>query len=119
MKAIQVENQPVAQGELLMRKIDALPEGLSKMKTEGGRFIVGHSETGHHHVIPEQEGVVVYANDNDPLSLYLVVDNPKNSVQLDHERSFDTHKPYEFKDGIYHIRRQIEDSPRGFVQVAD
>ena len=116
---LYVNQEPCAQGELLIRKIDKLPSGLTPMKAEEGNFIVGHSETGHHHVIREQENVIVYANDNDPLSLYLVVNNPKESVELEHLRVHDTHKPYHFKDGVYHIRRQIEGSPRGYVQVAD
>lgn len=111
--------EPVAQGELLIRKIDKLPDGYKPMETENGRFIIGHSETGHHHVVRQQENVVAYVNDNDPMSLCLVVNNPKEECYLDHERSFDTHKPFFFGDGVYHIRRQIESSPEGFRIAAD
>ena len=110
---------PVAQGELLIRKVDKLPEGLKVLKSENERFIIGHSESGHHHVVKQQENVVCYSNDNDPMSLYLVVNNPKEECFLDHERNFDTHAPFFFGDGIYHVRRQIESTPKGFVRVAD
>jgi hypothetical protein len=69
--------------------------------------------------VREQPQVEVFANDNDPMSLYLVVNNPKEECFLDHERDFDTHKPFFFGDGIYHVRRQIESTPAGFVKVAD
>lgn len=119
MKKLYIDSNPVAQGELLIQKVDALPRGLEAIKTEYGRFIIGHSETGHHHVVHEQRGVECYANDNDPLSLYLVVNNPKEECFLKHERDFDTHKPFFFGDGIYRIRRQIESGPEGFVRALD
>lgn len=114
-----VENDVVAQGELLIRKIDVLPKDLVKFNSDNNNFIIGHSETGHHHVIQEQEGVEIYANDNDPMSLYLVVSNPKEEVELEHQRSFDTHKSFYFKNGIYHIRRQWEDNGEDLVPVLD
>lgn len=119
MKKIFIENEVVAQGELLIRRVDALPNGLKEMELENGRYIVGHSETGHHHVIRKQEGVTVYANDNDPFSLYLVVNNPAKEVELEHERSTDTHKPYFFGDGVHHIRRQWEDDGKDLRPVLD
>lgn len=111
--------EAVAQGELLIRKVDELPSGLKSMKSENGRFIIGHSESGHHHTVRHQENVEVFIADNDNMSLYLVVNTPKEEAFLDHERDFDTHKPFFFSDGIYHVRRQIESSPKGFVRVAD
>ena len=111
--------EAVAQGELLIRKIDKMPEGVKPMETENGRFIIGHSESGHHHVVHAKPGIECFANDNDPMSLYLVVNNPKEECFLDHERDFDTHAPFFFGDGIYHVRRQIESTPKGFVRVAD
>lgn len=114
-----VNEEASAQGELLFRKIDSLPEGLTKLLPEGGSYIVGHSETGHHHAIMPQEGVEVYANDNDPFSLYLVVDNPINEVELEHQRSYDKHASHYFKNGVYYIRRQWEDNGEDLVPVLD
>lgn len=114
-----VDTKPCAQGELLIRKIDALPAGLKAMRLEDNKFIVGHSESGHHHTIAPQEGVEVFVADNDNMSLYLVVNNPKEECLLKHERDFNTHNPFFFGDGVYHIRRQIESSPEGYRLALD
>ena len=106
-----------AQGDVMFIKIDKLPEGLKAVKSENGKYIVTHSESGHHHVIKESEGITFYANDNDQFTAYLVVDNTKCLVE--HERSFDTHESLSLKDGIYKIRRQREYMPEGFRKAQD
>lgn len=116
---IFVEDKPIAQGELLIVRVESLPDGLVPVATKNKVFIVGHSETGCHHVIKEQDGVTIYANDNDKWHLYLVVNNPKESVELEHLRSFDTHKSFFFKDGVYKIRKQWEDDGVGLVPALD
>lgn len=120
MEKIYIDYAPVAQGELMIRKIDHLPEGLKEFTDiQDGNYIVGHSETGAHHVIRKQEGVTVYANDNDPFSLYLVVNNPKTDVELDHQRTEDRHPSYYAKNGVYYIRRQWEDDGEDLRLAAD
>lgn len=114
-----IEDKAVAQGDMLIRKIDVLPKNVTKNNSENGAFILTHSESGHHHVVAKQLGVEFYANDNDPMVAYLVVNNPKEECFVEHKRSFDTHAPLKFKDGIYEIRRQIEDSPEGFRRALD
>lgn len=110
-------DKQAAQGDILVCKIDALPEGLNKVQSKDGCYTVSHSESGHAHVIREQKGVSFYANDNDPMTLYLIVDNTK--CLLEHTRSFDTHQPIEVGPGIYRIRRQREYTPEGWRRVAD
>jgi len=39
------------QGDVAFRRIDKLPGGAKAAKEDGGRLIVGHSETGHHHIV--------------------------------------------------------------------
>jgi DNA-binding LacI/PurR family transcriptional regulator len=120
--------QAKAQGELLFKEVDKLPEGWTPVKAECGQYIIGHSETGHHHIIREQEGVTVYVNDNEPNHLFLVVDNTaKGDAVLEHLRDHDTHKPFAFakpqgkkeKQRVYRIRRQIESAPQGFQRALD
>ena len=113
----QVKDKPVAQGDMLIRRIDALPEGVSQLSGEGGKYILAHSETGHHHVVKKEHGVTFWANDNNPLVAFLVVDNTKALVE--HERNFDTHAPFELDNGIYEITRQIESFPEGFRRALD
>lgn len=119
-----------AQGDMLLRKIDSLPNNVSEVKAENGKFILAHSETGHHHTVKSQPGVAFYANDNDPFIAYLVVDNTVKDCVLTHERSFDTHEPINLKQPhdkntgkegktIYEVRRQREYTPEGWRRAQD
>lgn len=110
-------NKQAAQGDMVLRRIDKLPDGVKPIEAECGKYILAHSETGHNHVIRQQDGVSFFANDNNPLIAYLVVDNTK--CLLEHERSFDTHSPIEIGNGIYEIRRQREYTPEGWRRAAD
>lgn len=103
-----------AQGDLLITRIEALPEGLVKTEAKGN-YIVAHSETGHHHVM-STEHCDFYEAANDPFALWVVVNEP---TTLLHERSFDTHAPIEVGEGIYRINRQREYTPEGFRRAAD
>jgi hypothetical protein len=106
-----------AQGDLFIRRIDSLPNGLSKIKPEKGRYIVAHSETGHHHVIEASKGVALFRGE-DPLVAYLRVIG-QTEVTLEHLRNFDTHEALVIPGGTYEIRRQREYTPEGWRQVAD
>lgn len=117
-----------AQGDMLIRTIDKLPENVREIEAENGKFVLAHSETGHNHVVKRQEGVTFYANDNDPFIAYLVVDNTAGDVMVEHERSYDTHETIglkigdNIKDGghkIFEIRRQREYTPEGFRRAQD
>lgn len=109
-----------AQGDLFVRRIDALPAGITPLKTENGHFIVAHSETGHHHVIAERPNVMVYTT-ADPQISYLQVIEATDAMEtvLEHLRSFDTHESISIGAGIYELRRQREYSPAGWRQVQD
>lgn len=105
-----------AQGDMLIRRIDKLPEGVIKATPEDGNFIVAHSETQHHHVVKARPDVQYYTSANDNLLAYLVVDN---TATVEHLRGFDTHEPIEIPAGIFEIRRQREYTFEGFRRVAD
>ena len=104
-----------AQGDLLITRINELPDNLEPVQAEAGAYVVAHSETGHNHVIKE-DGLEVFAPANDNFTLYLVVDRP---VDLTHMRSFDTHEPLRIAPGVYRINRQREYTPQGYRRVAD
>lgn len=92
-----------AQGELTIRRIETVPSGCTPMKAEAARFIVGHSETGHHHVI-NARGASVAELDKPPAGmrvLYAILENP---TSLDHLRGHDTHESIALEPGIYEIR---------------
>lgn len=103
------------QGDIMIRKVEKLPEGVEKAKDN----IVAHSETGHHHVAVGGN-VAKFASD-DPMVSFLVADG---NVELQHLRSFDTHETLNLlNDGdgevVWEIRRQREHTPDGWRRVED
>jgi hypothetical protein len=109
-------NNDAAQGDIYIRVVDAIPPGAVRRESKGGRVIVAHSETGHHHYLVAA-GVEVWESPSDPLTCYLRVDAP--SALLEHARPWDTHEALELRRGIYEIRRQEELTPEGWVRVQD
>jgi gentisate 1,2-dioxygenase len=109
-----------AQGDLLIRRIEKLPEGLKPLAVENGHFIVAHSETGHHHVIADRPNVQVFVTD-DPMVSYLQVIESTDATEtlLEHLRNFDTHETIKIGAGNYELRRQREYTPQGWRRVID
>lgn len=109
-----------AQGDLYIRRIDKLPEGVKRIDAEKGQYVVAHSETGHNHVIAERPNVALYASD-DPMVSYLEVVEATDAAEtlLEHLRSFDTHETIKLPVGTFEIRRQREYTPEGWRRVED
>lgn len=109
-----------AQGDLLIRRISALPKNTVKAKSENGNFVVAHSETGHHHVVVERQNVQYFITDDPMVSYLQVVEaTDETEVLIEHLRSFDTHESIAISPGIYEVRRQREYTPEGWRKVAD
>lgn len=110
----------VAQGELYIRAISAPPNGCTALEPDGPHYIVGHSETGHHHVMDratcEVKAGPAAKNPAGMAILYAIVREP---TEVTHLRSTDTHKPIPLQPGIYEIRPAREFSPDGWRRVAD
>jgi hypothetical protein len=69
------------QGEVRVYKIDAVPncESRPAEKSMRGDWIISHSETGHHHVVPGSDADVIERTDGVPKGmriLYAIVRNP-------------------------------------------
>lgn len=111
---IKVKNC-AAQGDLLIRRVEVVPEGYTAVPAEEGRHVLAHSETGHHHAM-EALGVVCYRSEN-PLVSFLEVTGEPSILQ--HQRDWDTHDSLEIGVGIYEIRRQREFTPEGWRRVED
>jgi len=108
--------RPVAQGELfILPPIEALPAGAVRVEPENGVVIVGHSETGHHHVM-DADIVEMYRLPDDILKCFIVV---KEATTLVHLREHDTHEPIMFEPSIRPVRRQREFVPEGWRRAAD
>lgn len=105
-----------AQGEITIRRIGdlpkskKLPKGFAPMKAENGRYVIGHSETGHHHVI-DAVGATIGVMEKPPEGmriLYLILENP---LVLEHQRGFDAHAPLINEAGVYEVRIAREYDP--------
>lgn len=104
-----------AQGEITIRRIDVpkkkqMPSGYTAMASEHGHFIIGHSETGHHHVI-SAEGASVAVMDRQPEGmriLRIILNEPNTLIHL---REFDTHDPIRIEPGEYEVRIGREYDP--------
>ena len=110
-----------AQGDVMIVKVESIPDGLREVKRVHGKLIVTHSETGHHHTISRPK-VTMYEDPQDPLVAWLEVHGEENLPQiaeLVHERNYDTHETLELPVGKWQIRRQREYSPEGWRMVQD
>ena len=104
------------QGDVLFRRIDKLPEGVREQPRGAGPLIVTHSETGHHHVVPDAAVAHFMAPQGGGLLSYLRVDTSADVVHL---RPFDTHETLRLGAGVWEVRRQREWVPEGWRQVED
>lgn len=114
-------NAVAAQGEITVRRIGdlpaekKLPPNCKRMKAEGGRFIVGHSETGHHHVIAAK-GASVGVLDRAPEGMRILHAILENPTSLDHLRDHDTHESIKLEPGEYEFRIGREYDP--YAEIA-
>lgn len=116
--------QRAAQGEIgvfrIKKPVGKLPEGFTPMASEHGYFVVGHSETGHHHVL-DASTCVVGLMDRPPEGmrvLYAIVNAPTALVHL---REHDTHDPLVHEPGeyTYRIGREFDPYEEEARQQAD
>ena len=110
-----VQNQAV-QGDVYVRRIAELPKGVKKAEPRDGRWIVAHSETGHHHYV-ETGGVTLYESEKNPMICYLQIDGGFGDMV--HGRSFDTHETLRLGQGVHEVIRQRELTPTGWRLARD
>ena len=111
--------KPVFQGDLMVRRIAKRPADVTLSSSN----VVAHSETGHHHVA---ERARVW-NGADPLKCYVTPIEGAESIDLVHQRAYDTHEPVRLlwdapvkdEEVVYEITRQREWAPEGWRQVRD
>lgn len=92
----------VLHGENFMRRIDTLPEG-ETVKTK--LYVVGHSESGHNHVLKSDSDIEVLETDNQRFVLVNEV------AELFHQKSFDIHETITIAPGVYEITHKTEYDP--------
>lgn len=108
--------QQAAQGDVFVRRVSALPDGLRAAEAVAGRHVVAHSETGHHHWLAAS-GVERWEDPTDPLRCFLRIGDV--GAVLTHDRAHDTHAPLLLGGGIWEVRRQREYSPAGWRRAVD
>lgn len=95
--------KPIRHGEIVLQPVKKLPAGKT---VKHNSFIVGHSETGHHHVLEAVEGFsVLEATDN---SIWLEILKP---AKLVHRKTVDKHKTLPVAPGKYHVIYKNEYDP--------
>ena len=106
-----------AQGEITIHRLGNVPKirtarkGCSPLNLEDGKLVIGHSETGHHHVLSRNDGADVMVLDSPPAGmriLYAILENP---TSLEHLRPYDTHEAVMLEPGEYEFRIQREYDP--------
>jgi len=124
--------KPVAQGEVLIWMKKYAPASVLKaldglkfkeMALEHGQMILGHSETGHHHVLEAVRPNIAISK-----AAQALIDEVNDSFveikmfeecQLIHQRGHDTHQGFIFPAGDYIRGIREEQSPEGWRRVAD
>lgn len=117
---MQVIKNRVAQGDVLFRRVAKLPDDVAESKVKG-QIVVAHSETGHHHAVPEGQARLFEKLDRNPMVCYLQIDGEYADVV--HHRPTDTHETVRLLGGalgnIWEVRRQREWTPEGLRRVED
>jgi hypothetical protein len=92
----------VLHGENFMRRIDALPKGKT---TKAKMYVVGHSESGHNHVLtsPKEMEVLEFNGHR-----YVLIDE---TAELFHQKTFDIHETVTVEPGVYEITHKTEYDP--------
>lgn len=100
----KVMNKCIRHGEVMLVPVNNTPEGEFK---EYDVFIVGHSETGHHHVL-ESKAKFEVMSDAEKKDLYLRLFEP---ARLVHKKQLDAHKTLTIQPGVYRVVHKQEYDP--------
>jgi hypothetical protein len=99
------------QGDILIRKIDKLPDDLSDAKTEENRIVLAYGEaTGHAHAIHSKN--VLFLTDKKTGKFFLIVKKESTLVHEEHSKII-------LPIGNYEVIRQRFYTPGRIQYVAD
>ena len=111
----KVTYKPSFQGDLMIRRIDALPRNIAPVEANRGKHILAHSETGHHHVVEANRAEYFV----DKMNAFIHFLKVSEEAAVTHERSYHTHAALTLPPGLYEVRQQREYTPEGFRRVED
>lgn len=118
------------QGDVMLVRVDALPEGLIETKRDtAGRIVLAHGEkSGHGHAIRQRhvQGFRLSTTMDDPTGVsggvdYILVGG-SGPATLSHEYISGQkaeHEPIDLPPGVYKVALQREYSPQGIQRVVD
>lgn len=97
-------NKPILHGENALQPIDEMPKGATEKHTS---FIVGHSETGHHHVLETVKGQEfdILVKDGE---IYFT---NSYEAKVVHKKTHGIHETVTVAPGIYKVNRKTEYDP--------
>jgi hypothetical protein len=98
---------PIRHGEVLLLPVDSVPDGTFTKVTN---CVVGHSESGHHHVLESDEVFeqIIAANGD------LFVDLPRDTP-LRHHKTHQQHRELTVPAGAWKVIRKTEFDVRSTV----
>lgn len=100
------------QGDVLIERVDHVPEGAQKQKASK-RIILAHGEaTGHHHALE-------IGQDVDPADWWKAGEEIYVDVKAPAKVTHQEHSTIPLTEGRYRVRRQREYSPQEVRRVAD
>lgn len=91
----------VTHGELFFQPINKLPKGQS---AQYNKFIIGHSETGHHHVLESDKAFDLI----DGVERHILLNDV---AKLFHQKTFDVHETHILAPGAYKVYYKKEYDP--------
>jgi hypothetical protein len=98
---------PIRHGEVMLVPVNSAPAGATERVSS---CIVGHSESGHHHVLDgEQEFARIVAANGD---VYVDLDTP---TRLLHQKDHEQHRQLEVPAGVWRVVRKTEFDVRSTV----
>lgn len=102
----------VQQGEVRITKIEAMPDEIESKEVEkssSGRFIISHSEKGHHHTLSCDSMVLERVNNvpSGMRQIYAILENPGSLIQ----EAANSHDEQKLSPGIYRLDISREYDP--------
>ena len=89
------------QGDVLLKKVDALPDGAKAIKPTGKGFVLALGEvTGHYHAVAPQQGVECYEKDG---VTYLKVETSGKLEHLKGPGTIADHNPVTIDEGLWKV----------------
>lgn len=107
----------IPQGDMYLIPIVEIPaEATQRVAAEDGKYILTHSETGHHHIVMERPDVTMFRG-MDIFRDFLLVEG--RDAELEHLRESHTHETQVVSPGAWLIQRQLQHTPEGWQRAQD